>query len=71
MDDALISGLRDMLKENPQSTQYAGTLPERLKVIQCGDESETKKAPKLNFLGKFCRQKSLLEFWPMGGQKKV
>ena len=33
--------------------------------------SETKKAPKLNFLGKFCRQKSLLKFWPMGGQKKV
>ena len=33
--------------------------------------SGTKKAPKLNFLGKFCRQKSLLKFWPMGGQKKV
>ena len=35
------------------------------------DHSETKKAPKLNFWGKFCRQKSLLKFWPMGGQKKV
>ena len=34
-------------------------------------DSETKKAPKLNFWGKFCRQKSLLKFWPMGGQKKV
>ena len=34
-------------------------------------QSGTKKAPKLNFLGKFCRQKSLLKFWPMGGQKKV
>ena len=33
--------------------------------------SGTKKAPKLNFWGKFCRQKSLLKFWPMGGQKKV
>ena len=33
--------------------------------------SGTKKAPKLKFLGKFCRQKSLLKFWPMGGQKKV
>ena len=33
--------------------------------------SETKKAPKLNFWGKFCTQKSFLKFWPMGGQKKV
>ena len=33
--------------------------------------SGIKKAPQLNFLGKFCRQKSLLKFWPMGGQKKV
>ena len=33
--------------------------------------SGTKKAPKLNCWGKFCRQKSLLKFWPMGGQKKV
>ena len=36
-----------------------------------GCVSGTKKAPKLNFWGKVGRQKSLLKFWPMGGQKKV
>ena len=41
---------------------------EKNKIVQ---HSGTKKAPKLNFLGKFCRQKSLLKFWPMGRQKKV
>ena len=40
------------------------------KSVVDGD-SETKKAPKLNFLGKFCGRKSLPKFWPMGGQKKV
>ena len=33
--------------------------------------SETKKAPKPNFFGKFCRQKILGKFWPMGDPKKV
>ena len=33
--------------------------------------SGAKKAPKPNFLGKFCRQKILGKFWPMGDQKKV
>ena len=48
------------------------TLPPRLlAVLPVAQYSGTKKAPKLNFLGKFCRQKSLLKFWPMGGQKKV
>ena len=31
-------------------------------ILHNSVQSETKKAPKLNFLGKFCRQKSLLKF---------
>ena len=33
--------------------------------------SGAKKAPKPSFLGKFCTQKILGKFWPMGDPKKV
>ena len=54
--------------------EIGGPLPETNYLFmgqQVRNVLETKKTPKLNFLGKFCRQKSLLKFWPMGGQKKV
>ena len=42
----------------------------RQRLLECLG-SGTKKAPKLNFLEKNCRQKRLLKFWPMGDPKKV